>query len=117
MCQFLKNRVSPVIFPLVFTLLKPLFSLSHSINTHPKTGDKLKDQKITPTINSLKIIRPTELSELLSLSLVSIWRMEKRGELPPRIKISKRAVGWRESDIEAWLNERQQDKEAHQNNN
>jgi len=34
--------------------------------------------------------------------------MEKRGDLPPRIKISERAVGWRESDIEAWLNEKAQ---------
>jgi predicted DNA-binding transcriptional regulator AlpA len=29
--------------------------------------------------------------------------MENRGELPPRFKISTRAVGWLESDIEEWL--------------
>jgi prophage regulatory protein len=55
---------------------------------------------------TLKVIRPTELAEKLSLSTVTLWRMEKRGELPPRRKISKRIVGWLESDIEEWLKER-----------
>ncbi|XWN36870.1 MAG: AlpA family phage regulatory protein [Balneola sp.] len=55
---------------------------------------------------SLKIIRPTELAEKLSLSTVTLWRMEKRGELPPRRKISKRVVGWLESDLKEWLQSR-----------
>ena len=59
----------------------------------------------------MKIIRPTQLAEMLSVSKVSLWRMQKRGELPPRIKISQRAVGWRESDIEAWLNEKAEEAE------
>ena len=32
--------------------------------------------------------------------------MEKRGDLPPKVKISSRAVGWLESDIEDWLETR-----------
>ena len=57
---------------------------------------------------TMKLIRPNQLAEMLSVSTVTLWRMEKRGDLPPRIKISERAVGWRESDIEAWLNEKAQ---------
>lgn len=56
--------------------------------------------------NSFKIIRPTELAEMLSISKVTLWRMEKNGELPPRKKISERAVGWLESDIAEWLENR-----------
>lgn len=52
----------------------------------------------------MKILRPKELAKMLSVSTVTLWRMEKRGELPARIKISTRAVGWLESDIEEWLN-------------
>lgn len=52
----------------------------------------------------MKIIRTAELAERLSISEVTIWRMRNRGELPPRIQISSRAVGWLESDIEEWLN-------------
>lgn len=54
----------------------------------------------------LKIIRPSELSEILNLSTVTIWRMEKRGDLPPRKQIGKRAVGWTRKSIEQWLDSR-----------
>lgn len=57
-------------------------------------------------MDSFKIIRPGELAKKLSVSTVTLWRMEKRGELPPRKKISKRAVGWLESDLIQWLRER-----------
>lgn len=57
-------------------------------------------------MSPLKIIRPKELSEILSVNPVTVWRMEKRGELPPRKKISNRTVGWLESDIREWLENR-----------
>lgn len=57
-------------------------------------------------MKNLKIIRVKELCQLISVSPTTLWRMSKRGELPPRIKISTRAVGWRESDIEEWLENR-----------
>lgn len=57
-------------------------------------------------MKSLQIIRPKELAELLSVSQVTLWRMEKRGELPKRKQISSRAVGWLESDIKEWLENR-----------
>lgn len=56
--------------------------------------------------NPLKIIRPKDLSQLLSVNRVTIWRMEKRGELPPRKRITKGCVGWLESDIAEWLEDR-----------
>lgn len=55
---------------------------------------------------SLQIIRPSELAEILSVSTVTVWRMEKRGELPPRKKISNRCVGWTRSSIEDFLDSR-----------
>lgn len=51
------------------------------------------------------IIRPTELAQRLSVSHPTLWRMERRGELPPRKKIGPRAVGWLTSDIEQWLSD------------
>ncbi|MGK7369680.1 MAG: helix-turn-helix transcriptional regulator [Candidatus Halalkalibacterium sp. M3_1C_030] len=57
-------------------------------------------------MSTLKIVRPKQLAELLSVSTVTVWRMEKRGELPRRKKISSRTVGWLESDIKEWLENR-----------
>lgn len=59
-------------------------------------------------MNSLQIIRPTELAEILSVSKQTLWRMENRGELPKRVKISKRAVGWLASDIQEFLNSKKE---------
>lgn len=53
------------------------------------------------------IIRPSELCELIAVSRPTLWRLENNGQLPPRIKITKRAVGWRYRDIEQWLNQRE----------
>ena len=55
----------------------------------------------------MKIIRPTQLANQLGVSKSTLWRLEKSGELPKRVTISERIVGWRESDIEEWLEKKQ----------
>ena len=55
---------------------------------------------------NLKIVRPPELAESLSVSTVTLWRMQKRGELPPKRQISSGVVGWLYSDLVEWLKER-----------
>jgi len=55
----------------------------------------------------MKIIRNKELAEMLTISVPTLWRMEKRGELPTKIRISERISGWRESDIHEWLKKRE----------
>ena len=57
-------------------------------------------------MSTLQIVRPKQLAELLSVSTVTIWRMEKRGDLPRRKQISTRTVGWLESEIKEWLQQR-----------
>ena len=59
--------------------------------------------------SSSEIIRPKELSEMLSLSIPTIYRMYNDEKLPPKVKMGSRAVGWLRSDIEDWLISRKQD--------
>lgn len=54
-------------------------------------------------MKNLQIIRPSELCKLLGVSPSTLHRMEKRNELPVRVEISERAVGWLRTDIEDWL--------------
>ncbi len=54
-------------------------------------------------MSDLQILRPMEVSKLLNVSPQTLYRMEKRGDLPKRIKISKRATGFLESDIREFL--------------
>lgn len=53
------------------------------------------------------IARPRDLPALVSLSRTTIWRLERAGNFPKKIKLSVGAVGYRISEIEAWLDSRQ----------
>lgn len=52
------------------------------------------------------IYRPEDLAEALNVSRSTIVRMEKRGELPPRRKISAGTRGWARATIISWLESR-----------
>lgn len=53
-----------------------------------------------------RIITKKELRLIVPYTPQHIARLEKAGRFPKRIRIGERRVGWRLSDIEAWLNER-----------
>ncbi len=50
-----------------------------------------------------RVIRKPELFSVVTLSDTTIWRLEKLGRFPKRIKLGDRAVGWFAADIEKWL--------------
>lgn len=52
------------------------------------------------------IYRPADLAEVLGVGRTTIYRMEKRGELPPRRKISSGTRGWPRDEIERWISNR-----------
>ena len=53
-----------------------------------------------------RIIREPERRLISGIPRAVWWRLEREGKVPRRVQISKRAVGWLESEIEAWLRER-----------
>lgn len=56
----------------------------------------------------MKLLRLEEVIERTGLSRTTIWRLEKKedGEFPSRRKIGDSAVGWLESDINEWIENR-----------
>lgn len=54
-----------------------------------------------------KSYRRRAVEEITGLSRSSIYDMMARGEFPKPIRIGKRAVAWRESDIAEWLSGRE----------
>ena len=53
-----------------------------------------------------KILRLPSVLEVTGLSRTTVWRMVKRDNFPAPIKLGQRAVGWRASEIEAWIQNR-----------
>lgn len=49
-----------------------------------------------------------QVAEQLGISTRTLDRLHERGELPPRVKISDRLVGYRASAIEQYLQSRTQ---------
>ena len=43
---------------------------------------------------------------LTGLSATTLWRLTRRGEFPKPIRLSSGVVGWLDSEISAWIEER-----------
>lgn len=52
----------------------------------------------------MRILRLTEVTNKIGLSRSSVYRFIEIGEFPKQIQLSKRTVGWLESDVDAWIN-------------
>ncbi|HEC11811.1 MAG TPA: AlpA family phage regulatory protein [Acidiferrobacteraceae bacterium] len=50
-----------------------------------------------------KILRKNQVRELTGLSDRTIDRKEKAGEFPTRVLVSANAVGWREDEVNDWI--------------
>ena len=50
-----------------------------------------------------KLVRLPEVISITGLSKTTIWRYEKKGEFPKRIKVTARTSAWKLSDIQAFI--------------
>jgi prophage regulatory protein len=53
-----------------------------------------------------RLIRQPEVSAITGKDRITIWRDEREGRFPNRVKIGKRAIAWHESEILAWVKSR-----------
>jgi len=54
----------------------------------------------------LKILRKQKLLPKVGLSDTTVWRMEKEGKFPKRIRLGATACGWFEHEVDEWLRSR-----------
>jgi len=95
---------------------KGLLMLSHSIATpEPDTSTRTLSMTIAAEksfnanrhLGTYNIARPRDLPALTGLSRTTIWRLERSGDFPKRIRLSAGAVGYKMADIQTWLDSRQ----------
>ena len=54
------------------------------------------------------IYRRPDVERMTGLSRSTLYAMMTAGEFPRPVKLGRRAVGWRGSDVAAWLDSRSQ---------
>ena len=53
-----------------------------------------------------QILRRKDVEAMIGLSRSTIYKLISQEMFPKPVQLGRRAVGWRLSDIEAWLNTR-----------
>ena len=71
---------------------------------HSARSDPLSSPK--PPEPPPRILSRAEVLKRLSLSTSTLWRMRRRNEFPPPIQISPNRVGWLESVVSGWIENR-----------
>jgi len=51
----------------------------------------------------MHILRQRQVTERVGYSPMHIWRLEKAGAFPRRIKLGPNSVGWLAEEIDAWI--------------
>jgi prophage regulatory protein len=62
---------------------------------------------IQPSSTGPRMLRLAEVSKRVGLARSSVWKMVKEGRFPVPRRLSQRAVGWLEVEIDAWVTARE----------
>ena len=82
-----------------------------SVHTRPevlKPGADLSQLVAANARPFRRIIRRTELRQIVPLADTTIYDMERRGEFPRRFNLTSRCVVWDLAEVEAWVEVRRQ---------
>ena len=63
------------------------------------------ETKIDPLAH-LRVLTMKQVSELTGYTPAHIYRLERAGKFPARIRMGENRVGWRLADFERWFAER-----------
>ena len=59
-----------------------------------------------PTAPTDRILRKPECLHRVGLSDPTVWRLEKKGQFPRRLRLGGNSCGWLESEVNEWMKAR-----------
>lgn len=59
------------------------------------------------TTTDERFIRAPEVCRMVGYSRASLYRLERGGDFPKRIKLGANAAAWKLSEIREWMNSRE----------
>lgn len=54
----------------------------------------------------MTILRTPDVIRATGLSRTTLWRLERLGDFPPRVRLGANSIGWVESEVQAWIETR-----------
>ena len=57
-----------------------------------------------------RILRELSVTDRVGVHPVTLWRWERDGHFPRRVKLGAHAVGWLESEVDKWIRDRAEDR-------
>jgi prophage regulatory protein len=57
-------------------------------------------------MDSMAILRTTDVIRLTGLSRTTLWRLERRGGFPARLRLGPNSVGWLDDEVRQWIKAR-----------
>ena len=64
-----------------------------------------------------RIISGREVREMVSYSLMQIWRLERDGRFPKRVKLGPGHVGWSLHEVQGWIAARKAERDEENRKN
>jgi prophage regulatory protein len=71
-----------------------------------KRIEKTPGEKDMTQLEKSRVVRKKELLATIGLSDATVWRMERDGFFPKRIRLGGNSCGWLESEVLSWLSQR-----------
>lgn len=59
-----------------------------------------------------RIVSAKERRELIPYSDMHVWRLEKAGQFPKRIKLGANRVGWSIRELDQWIIDRKSERDG-----
>jgi len=54
----------------------------------------------------MKLLRPKDAATKVGLSRMHLYRLERAGRFPRRVRLGVASVGWLEHEVDSWIAER-----------
>lgn len=62
-----------------------------------------------------RVLRRPEVTAIVGLGTTKLYELIGNGQFPKPIRLSERSVGWLESEVQGWIKERAESREAETN--
>ena len=54
----------------------------------------------------MRLIRATEVQHKCGFKRTTLWRLVQDGQFPEPVHLTRKAIAWREEEVDQWIKER-----------